>query len=326
MPLLPAEYLAHVRGGHVGLGATPPDAKPFPTTPDQDAVWRTFLGTSADQLDIANSEALSWYNTLRTTLERLDQPLLQQAASFAGIPVVWTKELDQQLLDLATMADHVVIWLREAASGRRQLAVQGDLWGLVAKDEDSFHIILDDTASPPQLVMMAGPPDHVVHMSPTGLAAGPLVVGGVAIPWVIVGLGAAGVFAVIGMVMYVLYTFIVAIRDVLIGVVQYWNQKTWSDCVQNAKSPSDCHKAIAGLTDLQKAMNESRPKSPGEDALAAAEGLDKVTKSLLWLGVGGGLLYLGLKFGVPFLEEMAAAKKARDAATEALELTAEAHP
>jgi hypothetical protein len=323
--LLPAEYLAAVRSGHTGLGAIsalPFDSKPFPTTPAQDAVWQGYLNASADQLEMATTEALAWYNTMRHQLDVLDLPLMQQPALAYGRPTTWTKDLDQKLLDLATMGDHVVSWLRDAARGNRQLAVQGDAWGLVAKPDDPFHITVDATKSPPEIIMMAGPPlDHELHMSPTGLS-GALVVGGVAIPWIIVGVGIVGIFAIQGFLIYVLYSTIVAIREVMQGIIQYWNQKTWADCVQTAKDPEACHRTVDSLATYQEKLNEGRPPSVGEDVAKGAKGLSDLGKTVLWIMAGGGLLYLGAELLPPFLAKRKAVEEA-EAAAKALAVGAE---
>lgn len=309
MPLLPSEYLARVRSGAIGLGAVPADSKPFSATADQNEVWQAFLNTTADQIELANGEALHWYNTMRGQLEQMDLPLYAQAAVKYGMPTQWTKELDQKLLDVSTMAENVVRWCREAARGERTLAVQGDVWGIVSKPEDEFHIVLDENAPNPAaaLVMMGGPAGATPIHATGALGAAPLIVGGVAIPWVIVGAAMLSFYAVIGLAIYAIYTALVALREIATGIIQYWTQKTWSQCVQTAKNPEDCHKAIAGIANLQEKINEGKPKGLSDDAKAVGD----MAVKLLWVAFGGAVIYLGIKYVPPLLEDMSNEKKAK---------------
>ncbi len=303
--LLPADYLALVRSGRIGLGDVLDSATQVPLSSVESDVWKGFLTTGADQLEIANSEALAWYGSMREQFSILDMPLLQAAATQLGMPTTWTKELDQKLLDISTMAENAVMWMREAADGTRKMVVQGDSWGIASKPNDPFYITADESTSPPTLEMMSGgASDHQIHMGPSGLGAGALLVGGVAIPWVIVGIGLVGIIAISAGILYFLYTVVVALKEVMMGIIRYWNDKQWAQCVQNAKDPNDCHKAIAGLADYQKTVDAGKPAGPGEDLARGLKAFGDIATTLLWVAVAGTGIYLGVKYVPPLLEEL----------------------
>lgn len=283
------------------LGAVPPGAAELETTSDQTLIWHDFLLTMADEIENATLDALHAYDSMRDVLDTVGQPLFQDAASYLGVPVTWTKELDQKLLDLGTMGETAAGWLRQAAVGGRELVIQGDAWGIAAKDSDPFHIEID---AQNQLAMIAG--DQSVHTAPGTLGGVPVVVGGVAvtIPWIVVAVGLVAQLAIQGFILYLLYTAIVAMRDVILGIVHYWSERTWADCVKNAKDPKDCLQAQKGILLQTEAYAKDKAPGIGADAKAAADAFEKAAKAALWLALGGAVIYLGVKTVPPLLEEL----------------------
>lgn len=271
------------------LGALPASAKAVPLTPDQDAAWSSYFRGFADQLDLANDQARGWYDTLRQVLTDTGQPLFQAAQMRDGMPIAWTKELDQQFLDVSAMAEQVAVWLREVADGKRAAILQGDDWGIESLPGDPFHIAMDPTNNLP--VMIAS--GQIVHETDGG------DVGAVgAVPWVIVGIGIVAGVAVTAIKGYVLYHLITGIRSVLESIAAYQQSKVWAQCVQTAQDPASCTNAIKALEDLQKAQNEGKSKM-ADDLRAFAE-VAKWTVGGLVVLVGG---YLAIEFVPPLLAE-----------------------
>lgn len=271
------------------LGALPASAKAVPLTPDQDAAWSSYFRGFADQIDLANDQARGWYDTLRQVLTDTGQPLFQAAQMRDGMPIAWTKELDQQFLDVSAMAEQVAVWLREVADGKRAAILQGDDWGIESLPGDPFHIAMDPTNNLP--VMIAN--GQVVHETEGG------DVGAVgAVPWVIVGIGIVAGVAVTAIKGYVLYHLITGIRSVLESIAAYQQSKVWAQCVQTAQDPASCTNAIKALEDLQKAQNEGKSKM-ADDLRAFAE-VAKWTVAGLVVLVGG---YLAIEFVPPLLAE-----------------------
>lgn len=318
MPILPADYYdALLAGGAPGMVGDSSEITPLRTTAEQNVAWQQFLITAADQIDLANTTALTWYNAMRVQLDGLDTPLLQSAAARFGLPTHWTKELDQQLLDLSTMSDHVVEWMRQAAKGERRMIVQGDTWGIESLPSDDIHITWDDAAQAP--VMMEG--QQVRHASPQGLGD-PVVIGGVTVSWGALAVGSLLVLAVIAGLVYVIYLGLRLIAENIQGIIRAYTDKTWAECIQKATDPNQCNKAIKGLEEYQRTVDEGKPKGPGDEFAKGAEAAGKLATTLLWVGLGGSLIYFAVKYGPAAFDEMKAAldaKKGTRAAAGALQ-------
>lgn len=321
LPILPADYYdALLRGdaGAPGMVGAPSEISPLATTPEQNAAWQQFLTMAADQLDLANTTALTWYNSMRDQFKMLDAPLMQSAAARFGLPTAWTKELDQQLLDLSTMSDLVVQWMRQAAKGERRMVVQGESWGLEALPSDDIHIAWDDASQAP--VMMEG--QQVIHATPQGLSGAPLVVGGVTVTWGALAVGSVLVLAVVAGLVYVVYLGLRLIAENIQGIIRAYTDKTWADCIQKATDPTQCNTAIKGLGEYQKTIDEAKPKGPADEFAKGAEATGKLATTLLLVGLGGSLIYFAVKYGPAAFDEIKAsldAKKGTRAAAGALQ-------
>lgn len=318
LPILPADYYdALLAGGTPGMVGESSEITPLRTTAEQNAAWRQFLITAADQIDLANTTALTWYNAMRDQFKALDTPLLQSTAARFGLPTTWTKELDQQLLDLSTMSDLIVGWMRQAASGERKMVVQGDSWGIEALPSDDRHIIWDDARQAP--IMMEGP--QALHGTPQTLGD-PVIIGGVTVSWGALAVGSLLVLAVIAGIVYVVYLGLRLLAENIQGIIRAYTDKTWADCIQKATDPSQCNKAIAGLSEYQKAIDDGKPKGPAAEFEQAAKAAGGLAKTLLWVSLGGSLIYFAVKYGPAAFDEIKAsldAKKGTRAAAGALQ-------
>lgn len=271
------------------LGTLPPTAKPIDLSPAEAQAWTDYFRAFADQLDLANALAQNWYDSMRQVFEDLGVPMFQAAASQEGMPLAWTKELDQTYLDVQDMVQQSAVWLREAADGKRHAILQGDQWSIESLPGDPYRIEVNPQTNQPIMVEAGGNEIHQTDPSVNGVGA---------VPWVIVGIGLIAGVAVTALRAYVLYHLITGITGILQSIAQYQNAKVWSECVQKASNTDACLRAQQGLVDLTKAQNEGRSKL-SDDLAGLASVLKVVFGGAAILGAG----YLVYTFVPPLLAE-----------------------
>jgi hypothetical protein len=276
------------------LGAVPSGAKQVLLPQDQQEAWAEYMVALADQLDVANHQALSWYDAMRDGLQAAGIPLFSPPSFLDGTPVAWTKDLDQKLLDVSSMVEHAALWLREVAVGKRALFLQGDTVTVEAKEEDPFQIVNDPQTNTP--IMVAG----AVQVHDTGtLGAAPIVIAGAALPIWLVGVGIVIAGAVTLARCYVIYQLIVGIVSIIQGILAHENLKTVTHCLETVADPADCHKSIEAVRELAVATKPPEPAGPRDWAAAA----EKIAKALALGAVVIGGVYLGVTTVPPLLAE-----------------------
>lgn len=275
--------------------------------PDQSMAWQKYFSNFADDLDQKRMALLEKFSSMKEMYAMLGIPLYDVTGA-AKSDNVWTKEKEQDLSNVNGTVLLAVQAMRDAAAGTRKInIVNGNDWAIEQLPSDNGRTIQLDDKGVPELVDAAGSKVQIV-----GTLGGPeliaILIAGVLAQAVIVG-GAA----------LVLTTFIEAAGSVIDRVMDTRNNEIWAQCLQaQAQSGNNqdfCMKAIKAIEDQQ--VNQRKAET---DKKAAPSGTVSEVASVLKWGMvfigGGAVLYAGIKYGLPMLEEHKAERKAREKAIE----------
>jgi hypothetical protein len=298
------------------LGAVPPNTFMLPADAGAD-IWGHYVLALADQIEIANAEMVSAYDTMRDMLKEIggDVALLQTVADPAGLgyATAWTKDLEQAFVDINFMGQAVVGWLREAAAGERTIFIEKDGWALELKDTDDFVIKIDPATHLPYRADV--PPPGATNGEPGTVGALPALAAlpvAAQVGIIVLGIGAAVV--VVGGAMYLIWKVIEAVRSSIFAVTDVQQTKAVYECFdKHPNGAKECLEMQENNTRLIRALNENRPK-PGDEKGPLGDtfaGLSDLAKTLLWVGFGGAVLYIGARTIPPLLDDWQAASSAR---------------
>ena len=287
-----------------------------------DTNWNAYFLSQAQALEDSWGRAIGAYRQMRSVAEILGVPYMSQPdpnANQKGLPMTWTPDMEQALVNLMAMKDLAVSALRDVVAGKREIGFidNGTDWAIPVLPTDPIRLDVDSNGLPVLCKVGTDPCEPAQGSGTLGF------------PWIPVLIVGAGVL-IHGSHVWLLKAAVDKVPDVAARVAEVKVNQTWSECQQSAVKagvdPKTCTTAASAVgaarvqtidaeaakITAEKCAENGGSYSPATKICTPGETpTEKLVRTLLWGAAGLGIIYTVVKLGPGLLEETKARRQSK---------------